>query len=302
MKKSKTLKVSSVTNFSVWSMLKIIRPVNCVFVFICVISGGVIENVKDFNYTQNFVPLLIAGLSATLISAFGYVINDYFDYKIDIINRPERILPKKELSLKSALLYAISLGFVGISLPFFLENSQTIIIALFCLINLFFYTILLKKIPLIGNIMIAINSGLTFIYGNMSYQTNNFTLNTPIIYLALSAFLFTLIREILKTIEDYEGDKEYFAYTIAVKYGKLFALKIIFVLTILAFLFFTYQIKPFGVIFMLITTTLITFPLFFLIYKIYVKKFNLILVRYGQIFLKLVMVNVLIIYYLTLNL
>ncbi|MCD4795848.1 MAG: geranylgeranylglycerol-phosphate geranylgeranyltransferase [Candidatus Cloacimonetes bacterium] len=192
------------------SYLKIIRPYNCLFVSVSVLFGAYFNS--DSNH---IVSIISAVISATLIAGGGYVINDFFDIKIDMINKPERILPAKKIKPRTAYLFAIYLFLSGIIFSFFTQNIYCVIIAIVNSLVLFFYAKILKKTLLVGNIAVAYAACSTFIYGSLS----NGNLKNGLIA-ACFAFLYTLIREFIKDGEDIEGDIKHGARTLAIKVGK----------------------------------------------------------------------------------
>jgi len=154
---------------------------------------------QDF---QNFFLAILIGLSTFFIAAGGYVINDFFDFKVDLINKPNRPLPRKSISMQSALYLSIIFFLVGVSLSLFLDNIYCLTIALINCISLFLYSYYFKKVLLLGNLIVAWNACSTFFYGALANENIN-----NILPLTSFAFVYTLCREWVKTIEDYEGDK-----------------------------------------------------------------------------------------------
>lgn len=192
------------------AFLKILRPFNCLFVLLCVIFGAVYQAPLIFS-----TAILFAMLSATLIAGAGYVINDFFDLPIDVINRPERILPAKKMSPSVAYLYAVILFIMGIIFSFFTGNIFCVLLAILNSLVLFFYAKTFKMTYLAGNILVAYASSSTFIFGG--FAGNNLEASFII---AIYAFIFTLIREIIKDAEDVKGDKLSGGKTFAVVHGQ----------------------------------------------------------------------------------
>ncbi len=189
--------------------LKIIRPFNCLFIALTVLFGLFYMNPSHFTFAY------LAGiLAAVLIGAGGYVVNDYFDLPIDRVNRSDRMLPSGRMSPKAAYIYAIVLFVAGLQFSFLTGSFLAVGIALLNLLLLFFYARQLKTTFLIGNLSVAYASASTFIFGGI--VANNF----PKIWLvAAYAFTYTLIRELLKDLQDIEGDKVIKATTFAIKTG-----------------------------------------------------------------------------------
>ena len=123
------------------SYFKIIRPVNAAIVFLSVMLGAI--SMGDYN---NFADKIIfASLAAVCFSSAGMVLNDYFDFEIDKINRPDRVLPSGEISLKGAIIYFVILNIIGLFLNSLLPN-QTQIIGFSAAITIYFYNSNFKKI------------------------------------------------------------------------------------------------------------------------------------------------------------
>lgn len=180
------------------------------------------------NYITNprfdniaFSLLLIATL---LIAAAGYIINDIYDTEVDFINKPKRLIIGKFISVEKANNLYLVLNGLGLALGYYLSirvgNKSLVSFFLISAALLYFYSISLKKIALIGNIVIAslIGFSLLLVALFMMYevfQTKGVDLTIPttifqvVFYYALFAVLINLIRELLKDIVDYEGDKQF---------------------------------------------------------------------------------------------
>jgi len=191
--------------------IKITRPMNCLFVLLTTLLGYwyLLESGGVWYLS------LIVGLSALFIAAGGYVINDFYDYEIDKINQPERVLPKGLIALNTAYYYSIMLFVVGIILAILTRNVYCIGIALFNSISLFLYAKSYKKSLLLGNIIVSWNASSTFLYG--AVLSSNMMNILPLIFFS---FLYTLVREWVKLIEDYDGDLYEKVKSIATIYGK----------------------------------------------------------------------------------
>lgn len=171
------------------------RPVNLFITPIAVILGGVISGGEWLSYG-----ILIAALSAALTAAGGNVINDLFDIQIDKINRPERPLASSAISIRSAWIYYGILVLISISLSA-LINTISLMIVLFSSIMIFNYSWWIKKIPLLGNFVVAFFTGFALLFGGASVN-NIFGAFIP----AAFAFYVNFVRELVKDWEDIEGD------------------------------------------------------------------------------------------------
>jgi len=186
----------------------IIRPVNAFIGALSVALGIILA--KPATWTSQAT---LAMISAVSILAGANVINDYFDLEIDRINRPQRILPSGRMTRRGALLLAIILFATG---NFFSIFASTRLFGLTALTTslLFWYSAVLKKQPLSGNLVVSFVSGVTFVYGALaggSWQAG--------IAPGVFAFLFHFGREIIKDIEDRPGDSQDGARTLPIVYG-----------------------------------------------------------------------------------
>ncbi len=149
----------------------------------------------------NFFSLLIPIFSE--IGAFA--LNDYFDIEADIINkRYERPLVNGSIKKEEALVIIILAYLFSTIISAFINEA---IFLLTLIINIFsiLYNYKLKELPLVGNLYIAFTMGIPFIFGNLVITEKIHTIN---LILALMGFLGGLAREIVKTVQDMEGDKK----------------------------------------------------------------------------------------------
>ena len=186
--------------------LEILRPGNAIMAVIAIFLMAVISG----KFT---LEALMAAVVVFVVTGAGNSINDYFDHKIDAINKPERPIPSGRISLKTALIYSISLFALGTILAF-LTNLLLGIIALLSSILMVYYARDLKTKCLIGNLSISFLTGLCFVFGGIA--VNEITVS---IYLGFFAFLMTMAREIVKDMEDVEGDKLEGAATLPILHG-----------------------------------------------------------------------------------
>ena len=190
------------------TFISIIRPVNCLITFSTIVVACFICS------EPNILPIyLLAGLSGALVNAGGNIINDYFDIEIDKINRPNRPLPSGEMSLKNALslyIYTTLFAFVIV----YEISIQAFSIVVITSVAMFLYSYKLKGIPLIGNIVISFFTGLAFLFGSV-VAGNIYCGIIPAVF----AFLISLMRELVKDIEDIEGDKSVRISSYPIKYG-----------------------------------------------------------------------------------
>ena len=171
--------------------------------------------------------LWVAAAVAAILTAAGNVVNDYFDVGIDGINKPFRVLPSGQLSLTAAARWATTLVAIGLGLSMLLGAVMALIAAVMGVL-LYVYSWKLKQSFLLGNAVISVMSAMTTIYGGLAVNSIG-----PTLVPALLIFVFMFCREILKTVEDYEGDRVGGARTIAVVWGKIGALRVFGALAVL---------------------------------------------------------------------
>lgn len=148
-----------------------------------------------------------------LILAGANVINDYFDVEIDRINRPRRMLPSGRLQRSEALALAIFLFVCGNFFSIFLD-SALVALAMLTTLLLIWYSVDLKKRPVVGNVVVSAVAGIAFLFGAAGGGEWRAGL-VPAIF----AFLFHFGREIIKDIEDRLGDARARARTLPLVYG-----------------------------------------------------------------------------------
>ncbi|MBI4895508.1 MAG: UbiA family prenyltransferase [Candidatus Aenigmarchaeota archaeon] len=198
---------------SILSYLKITRPFNGVMSMIAVYIAALVAGVVSLSNLVPSLQLVFAMLATFFISSFGMVFNDIFDIEIDKINKPKRPLPSGKISLKVANIYGVLLAIVGLAFAYFV-NFYAFGVAIVATVLLYAYAAKLKKVMLVGNIVVSFLVGLTFIYGGVI----NFNF-LGVIMLAFLAFLANMAREIYKTCEDVVGDKKEGVRSLAIKYG-----------------------------------------------------------------------------------
>jgi len=194
----------------IFCYLRLMRIGNCLIGFFSIL-------VTSFFVSQSFVfnaPVFLGALAALFIMGGGNSLNDYFDYRIDKLNKPERPIPSGVIKRQSALIFSICLFLGGIFLGLFL-NVFALSIVLINTILLIVYARYSKTMSFAANVLIALMTSSVFIYS----ATILHILDTNIIVLASSAFFVMTAREILKDIEDIQGDIQSGASTLPIKLG-----------------------------------------------------------------------------------
>jgi geranylgeranylglycerol-phosphate geranylgeranyltransferase len=221
------------------SIIAISRPANVLISMISIFVAAFITGTL-----HPAINVLLACISGGLIAAGANTINDYFDLEIDRINKPKRPLVAGKLSSSQAVIIALFEFAVGSLLALFI-GFLAFIIAFSISLLLFLYSYRLKRLPLIGNLAVSFSTGMAFIYGGIAVHRVVETL-IPAIF----AFFYHFGREIIKDIQDREGDTSEKARTFPIIYGNRLSLilttlnfALLTVLVFLPFLFGWYGIK-----------------------------------------------------------
>ncbi|MBD3388310.1 MAG: hypothetical protein GF416_04470 [Candidatus Altiarchaeales archaeon] len=201
------------------TLLDLIRLRNAVIAFSGVYLGAVVfasgAPIPQWN-------VLAAAVSAALILGGGNALNDYFDYDIDKVNKPSRPLPSNRISKSDALMLAFAMFLIGLGVAKSI-NTICFLIAFFNTSVLIVYAVYSKRLLLASNLIISYLVASVFIYGAASAQTPGVWVNPDgvklAVILASCAFALTLSREVVKDIEDLEGDKKAYSTTLPIKYG-----------------------------------------------------------------------------------
>lgn len=193
--------------------------------------------VAQFHELMPWWVLTLLILSTVLIAAGGYVINDYFDVKIDRINRPDDVVVTRYISRDGAMRLFMVLSAIGVlsglTVAWWARSWTLMMIFVVIPGLLWFYSASYKRQLLVGNIVVAFMAALVpllIAIANADYLRHLYgeTLAyTPIIGLLYSwlggfaafAFITTLTREMIKDIEDLEGDREMECRTIPIVWG-----------------------------------------------------------------------------------
>ncbi len=158
--------------------------------------------------------MFILSLSTVCIAAAGYIINDYFDIKIDIVNKPERVVVGRYLKRRWAMGAHQVLNVMGAVMGFFV-NHWIFLINVFSITLLWFYSERYKRLPFIGNLIVALLTGMTLLILTVIYPANR---HLVLIY-AVFSFFITMIREIVKDMEDIKGDAAHGCRTLPIIWG-----------------------------------------------------------------------------------
>jgi 4-hydroxybenzoate polyprenyltransferase len=223
------------------SFLRLVRWPNLVFILLtqllfyyCILLPCFEQAPPAAAFPNKLSPYLFFLLSAAsvLIAAAGYIINDYFDLNIDRVNKPNRLVVERRIKRRWTILWHWILSGVGVLLSLYvswaLRNPLIAVANLACVILLWFYSTTFKRKLLIGNVIISLLTAWVIlvlyvsevrlsgpaVYGGIIARLFKFT----IVY-ASFAFIISIIREVVKDIEDMDGDAKYGCRTMPIVWG-----------------------------------------------------------------------------------
>lgn len=221
------------------AFLRLIRWPNLLFIGLTQILFYYFVIVPSFSAAgvQGLLnPALLALLTASsiLISAAGYIINDYFDLNIDRVNKPDKLVVEKVIKRRSAILWHWFLSGLGVLLGLYVSwkvrNPIVGLANLVCVILLWFYSTTFKRALLIGNVIISLLTAWVilvlyvceFRFGSLNDALYRGALGRIFKYAIVYggfAFMISIIREVVKDIEDMEGDERYGCRTMPIVWG-----------------------------------------------------------------------------------
>ncbi len=218
------------------AFLRLVRAPNLVFIVVtqvlfyyCILNPTIGINLK-----LNLTVFWMLVLSSVLIAAAGYIINDYFDLNIDQVNKPDSIVVQRYISRRWAIFWHFIFSSIGIVLAFYVSwelRNPIIGFANFgCVILLWLYSTTFKKQLLIGNILISLlTAWVIFVLYFAEMRISRFddpdyiiafknVFKYTVLYSGF-AFMISLIREVVKDMEDREGDERYGCKTMPIVWG-----------------------------------------------------------------------------------
>jgi 4-hydroxybenzoate polyprenyltransferase len=188
---------------------------------------------KGFGLSPILDPLHFSLLVVTtvLIATGGYIINDLLDYEADLVNKPEAVFVKRIFTKKTVWFFYSIITIIGFAIAWYLavyvKNRLLVLIYPAAVLLLYYYSKSFKKKPLIGNVVVAVFCA--FVAGVVLFaDRENFAKmagqggEVAVLFggYLWFAFLSTLLREIVKDIEDVEGDARLGLHTLPLRFGE----------------------------------------------------------------------------------
>ena len=223
------------------AFLRLVRSLNLFFIvltqalfYYCVLPFAFRNLTNESTLVLHPRLFWLLCLSSVLIAAAGYIINDYFDLNIDQVNKPEKLVVDTIINRRWAILWHWLLSFTGVIISFYISwklNNWIIgLINAGCVLILMLYSTTFKKKLLIGNFIISIlTAWVTLVLFVAEWDLNN--RGDPAIQAAMGrlfklavlysgfAFIISIVREVVKDIEDMEGDARYNCRTLPIVWG-----------------------------------------------------------------------------------
>jgi len=176
---------------------------------LCVVAGFYVAGGRDNDL------FLVPWILTALVTGMGNVINDYFDVEIDRVNKPRRPLPSGRLSARSAVrFYALATAALTVTI-IATQSARVSIVLVAWEILLFTYAARIKRVPVLGNLVVASVTSSAFWFGSMLAGSPAASAMPVAI-----AFMFVMSREVIKSAEDVDGDAPSGVGTIAVVVGE----------------------------------------------------------------------------------
>lgn len=199
---------------AVWQFILLSRPFNVLITLIAFLLACFLSSGKTLDFLSD-PQTWFASLCLTVITATGYWVNDIYDYKIDRINKPSRVIVSVHLSVKKVFTAYFSAIFLVMVFSWFMLDEKILsLLNLIAIGLLFIYASWLKRTSVVGNLLIAALTALVIYYAAIL-----FTARMPVMWMILFAFEITFLRELTKDVEDIRGDLSYHLQTFPIRVG-----------------------------------------------------------------------------------
>jgi 4-hydroxybenzoate polyprenyltransferase len=281
------------------AFLRLIRWPNLVFIIVtqflfycCIITTTYSYHGKAGAWFLSWPLFWWLSASSVLIAAAGYIINDYFDLNIDQVNKPGNIIIQKFIRRRWAIFWHLGLSFAGVIITFIVSwkigNYVIGPVNLATVFLLLFYSTTFKKKFLIGNVIISLlTAWVVFVLYISELDLVTFTqpwfhdtyhlAMTKIFKLAVLyggfAFVISLVREVIKDMEDIKGDEQYGCRTMPIVWGipasKVFAGVWLIVLILAVIILLVYAVLLGWFVASLFALVLVVVPLMMILRNLY---------------------------------
>jgi geranylgeranylglycerol-phosphate geranylgeranyltransferase len=206
----------------IWGVIRLLRPEISLFGMLCVYIGAIASGSESFS-----IEIVYGMLAVFFIGAGSMPFNDYFDWEIDKLNHPKRPLATGLFKPIFGLQLGIIFFIIGVILSIMI-NITCFSIGLFAVLLIIIYEISFKNKAFIGNIIVALTTSISFIYGGAIIGN----LIKPTFFTIIS-FLIFLAREVIMDVRDFEGDKIN-RITLPIRIGRKSSAKLASILILIA--------------------------------------------------------------------
>lgn len=230
---------SSIQRFNLTAWLRLVRWPNLLIIALTQLVAWwcIIHPLRELRVLTPLNFLLLC-LSTVLIAGGGYIINDYFDIQIDVINKPDKVILERDIPRRHAIIVhsvmnILAMIFAGM-VAFQAGHPEWLILQLACTGLLWRYSTTWKRQFMIGNVVVSLMTALTVV-ALIIYEPSLHHATRSLIVLrrlsvspmaalsifAFFAFILTWMREIVKDMEDYKGDDAEGCVTMPIRWGLL---------------------------------------------------------------------------------
>lgn len=196
-------------------LLRLVRAGNLLILLLTQAFAWYFLNPSSHPYDLLHSEFIRIVLSTLLVAGAGYIINDYMDVKLDLVNKPEKVIVGQTISRRMAMLLHFVMNSTALLLAFSLGKTIAFAVAA-CVVALWFYSQALKKTYLSGNLLVSLLTASTLW---VLYLLNDHLMFSGVVVYALFAFMSSLIREIIKDAEDLRGDQKFKCRTLPIVLG-----------------------------------------------------------------------------------
>ncbi len=194
---------------------KMLRLQNLVIIAICQgLAGAQLFQIPFWAHAQGSLKMVLLILASTFSAASGYLINDYYDVKIDVVNKPRRVVVGKTISRRQTMLLHLFFILMALGCAYPLGKQVFFVVAV-CSGWLWLYSNRLKRLPLVGNVSVSVLTAVAVFLPGLVFPGAG----EALFLFSLFSFWITLIREVVKDMEDMRGDARHGCRTLPIVLG-----------------------------------------------------------------------------------
>jgi 4-hydroxybenzoate polyprenyltransferase len=217
--------------------LQLIRWKNLLIIFFTQLMAWLCVLLPAGFQTLTLTNFCLLSISTMLIAAAGYIINDYFDIRIDLVNRPDKVVLGKAIARKTAILPHAVLNIAALAMAGYVaaraHHYEWVGLQATCILLLWFYSTHFKRQLVTGNVVVALLAALTILVlvvyepglrdRGLGFLLKDKSSAALPLYVLLGyayfAFMLTWMREVVKDMEDLKGDALDGCRTMPVAFG-----------------------------------------------------------------------------------